>query len=91
VALSKTRFGPANCGSWVNDEPFALPSDKRLTLASYVAGTCKTACVEPVAAGDSLPAMPLFLDAKKYIRVPLDETYESTWKACPEEFKQRVI
>ncbi len=77
--------------SGINDEPFALPADKRLTLASYVAGTFKTAYVEPVAAGDSLPAMPLFLDAKKYIRVPLEETYEATWKACPEEFKQRVI
>jgi hypothetical protein len=75
--------------SGINDEPFALPADKRLTLASYVADTFKTAYVEPVA-GDSLPAMPLFLDAKKYIRVPLDETYEATWKACPEEFKQRV-
>ncbi len=68
-----------------------LPADKRLTLASYAAGTFKTAYVEPVAAGDTLPAMPLFLDAKKYIRVPLGETYESTWKACPEEFKQRVV
>ena len=77
--------------SGINDEPFALPADKRLTLASYMAGTFKTAYVEPVAAGDSLPAMPLFLDAKKYIRVPLEETYEATWKACPEEFKQRVI
>ena len=77
--------------SGINDEPFSLPADKRLTLASYVAGTFKTAYVEPVAAGDSLPAMPLFLDTKKYIRVPLEETYEATWKACPEEFKQRVI
>jgi hypothetical protein len=31
--------------------------------------------------------MPLFLDAKRYIRVPLEETYEATWKACPAEFK----
>jgi hypothetical protein len=75
----------------INDEPFALPADKRLTLASYVADTFKTAYVEPVAAGDNLPAMPLFLETKKYLRVPLEETYESTWKACPEEFKQRVI
>ena len=33
----------------VNDEPFELPADKRLTLASYVADTVKTAYVEPVA------------------------------------------
>jgi hypothetical protein len=77
--------------SGINDEPFALPADKRLTLASYVADTFKTAYVEPVAAGDSLPAMPLFLDSEKYMRVPLEETYEATWKGCPAEFKQRVI
>jgi hypothetical protein len=76
--------------SGFNDEPFALPDDKRLTLASYVAGTTKSAYVEPVAPGGGLPAMPLFLDTKRYIRVPLEETYEATWKACPEEFKQRV-
>jgi hypothetical protein len=77
--------------SGFNAEPFALPSDKRLTLASYVVDTLKTAYVEPVAAGDSLPAMPLFLDTRRYIRVPLEETYEATWNACPAEFKQRVI
>ncbi len=77
--------------SAINSEPFALPADKQLTLASYVSDSLKTAYVEPIAAGDNLPAMPLFLDTKRYIRVPLEETYEATWKACPEEFKQRVL
>ncbi len=75
----------------MNDEPFALPADKQLTLASYVAGTVKTAYVEPVAVGDILPAMPLFLESKAYIRVPLEESCEATWKACPEEFKERLV
>ncbi len=35
-------------------------------------------------------AMPLFLDWKAYIRVPLEETYQATWNACPAEFKDRV-
>jgi hypothetical protein len=50
----------------------------------------KVAYVEPVAEGDALPRMPVFLDAEVNIRLPLEETYELTWKACPEEFRERV-
>ena len=34
------------------EEPFELPSDKRLTLAAYAAGSEKVAYVENVAVGD---------------------------------------
>ncbi len=74
-----------------NSAEFLLPKDKPLTLASYVAAESKTAYVEVAAVGDVLPDMPLFLDTKAYIRVPLEQTYQATWNACPEEFKQRVI
>jgi len=74
----------------INPEPFTLPTDKPLTLASYVGGLMKVAYVEPVAVGDILPQMPVFLDAKLNVRLPLEETYELTWKACPEEFRERV-
>ena len=77
--------------SAINDEPFDLPIDKPLTLASYVGGSCKTAYVEPVAVGQTLPDMPLFLDPKTYLRVPLEQTYDATWTACPQEFRERVI
>jgi hypothetical protein len=74
----------------VTDEPFELPPDKRLTLASYVAALPKMAYVEPVAPGDGLADMPVFLDTRTYVRVPLEETYSTTWRGCPEEFKGRV-
>jgi hypothetical protein len=74
----------------INDEPFVLPPDKQLTLASYVAGLFKTAYVDPVAVGDALPDMPIFVDTKSYVRVPLEQTYNQTWKSCPEEFRQRI-
>ena len=45
----------------LQEEPFELPPDKPLTLATYSAGAVKTAYVEPVAVGDLLPEMPLFL------------------------------
>ena len=46
----------------LQEEPFELPPDKPLTLAAYSAGAVKTAYVEPVAVGDLLPEMPLFLE-----------------------------
>jgi hypothetical protein len=75
----------------VLDEPFELPPDKPLTLAAYVAGLLWTAYVEPVAVGDALPDMPVFLDADTYVLVPLDPTYRETWDRCPREFKDAVL
>jgi hypothetical protein len=72
------------------DEDFVLPVDKRLTLASYAAGVPIRAFVEPVAVGDSLPDMPLFLDPVTYVPTPLEESYQVTWRDCPEEFRERI-
>jgi hypothetical protein len=73
------------------EEPFELPSDKPLTLAAYSAGSIKMACVEPVAVGDILPEMPLFLIPDQYVSAPLEPSYEVTWNACPAAFKEAVI
>src|SRR4051812_33729179 len=40
---------------------FALPADKPLTCVAYVGGAGAEAFIEPVAVGDALPDMPLFL------------------------------
>jgi hypothetical protein len=74
----------------LSDERFELPNAKPLTLAAYVAGVTKTAYVDPVAVGDALTEMPVFLDEKTYARTPLEETYATTWNACPKEFRDRV-
>lgn len=71
----------------VDDEPFQLLPDKQLTLAAYVAGIPKTAYVELVAVGDLLPEMPAYLDPDSYVLVPLESTYETTWKSCPEDMR----
>jgi hypothetical protein len=73
------------------EEPFALPLDKPLTLAAYSAGDVKVACVEPVAVGDVLPEMPLYLEPERYIPAPLESTYLITWNACPTALKEAVI
>lgn len=42
-----------------------------------------TSYVEPVAVGDSLPPMPLFLDEEYYVDMPLEATYQAAWLATP--------
>jgi hypothetical protein len=69
------------------DQQFELPPDKPLTLAAYQVEPIKTAYVEPVAVGDLLPDMPLFLDGEAHIFVPLEETYQATWNVLPAELR----
>ena len=69
------------------EEDFELPGRKPLTAASYVAEVPRTAYVENFAVGDPLPPMPVFLDADRYVYAPLEETYQTTWNRCPEEFR----
>jgi len=72
------------------DEPFELLSDKPLTLVVYSAGIPKKAYVEPVAVGDALPDMPIFLDPDTYILALLEAAYLATWESCPEEFREAI-
>jgi hypothetical protein len=65
------------------EQDFELPADKRLTLAAYDAGPPPVAYVEPVAVGDVLPDMPIFLKPGFYVPAPLEETYQTTWNHFP--------
>jgi hypothetical protein len=71
----------------VRDEPFTLPPDKPLTVASYSTGAEITAYVEPVAVGDPLPDMPVFLTAGRYVLCPLEATYQTAWEQFPAPLK----
>jgi hypothetical protein len=74
----------------IRDEPFELPVDKPLTVAAYCAGPPQTAYVEPVAVGDPLPSLAIFLDPGTYVPAPLEATYEATWAACPDALKDDI-
>lgn len=74
----------------ISDEPFALPSDRPLTLASYQASPTKTAYVEPYAVDEPIPDMPLFLHDHFYINVPLEATYMETWNVLPKLLRDLV-
>lgn len=67
----------------IKDEEFTLPSGKPLTLASYSAGNTITGYIEPVGVGDTLPDMPIFLTADRYVSCPLETTYLASWDAYP--------
>jgi hypothetical protein len=63
------------------------PVDKPLTLASYEAAFPKNAYVEPVAVGDILPDMPIFLAPGWYVNVPLESTYQSAFTGVPRRWR----
>ncbi len=67
------------------DTPDDLPADKSPSAVSYDAGNPFLAYVEPLAVGDPLPEMPLFLQPGICIPCPLEESYMATWDALPEE------
>jgi hypothetical protein len=71
----------------IAERPFVLPPDKPLTVAAYRAAPTKTAYVEPVAVGDRLPALPIFLLEDEYILAPLEESYQKSWAAYPADLK----
>lgn len=72
----------------IADASFRLPADKPLTLAAYRAGLTKRAYIEPVAVGDTLPDMPLFLREGVYVNVPLEETYRTAWQNMPQRWRR---
>ena len=75
----------------IENEPFELPDDKPLTLASYSSGDVITAYIEPVAVGDEMPDMALFLLPESHVPTPLGATYETTWNVCPKPLQQAVL
>jgi hypothetical protein len=74
----------------IEEASFELPPDKRLIVAAYAAGDLPTAYVEPVAVGDSLPEMPIFLEPGTYVPAPLESTYQTTWDKCPDAIREIV-
>lgn len=72
------------------EEDFVFPEGKDRILASYQTGIESVAYVEPIAVGDQLRDMPLFLTSDYYVGVPLESTYMAAWSASPEELRIAV-
>ena len=65
-------------------------SDKPLTMVSYEAGDVLRFFAEPVAVGDQLAAMPLFLEPNAHIDVALESTYASAFAAVPRRWREEL-
>jgi hypothetical protein len=76
--------------SEILDDDFRLPADKPLTLVAYAAGLVKRAYIEPVAVGDVLPDMPVFLEPDIYVLVPLESTYQAAFDAVPRRWREEL-
>jgi hypothetical protein len=62
------------------------PLNQQLALTSYEATEAPRAFVEPVAVGEPLPSMPLFLKPGAHIAVPLEATYLAAFDALPQRW-----
>lgn len=75
---------------YIAGKEYSAPSDKPLTLAAYESDLVTRAYVETVAVGDTLPDMPLFLEPRGCISVPLDASYEAAWDAVPRRWRDVI-
>jgi hypothetical protein len=72
----------------IHDEPFILPKDKPLTLVAYECGMTTRAYIEPIAVGDVLPDMSLFVEPENHILVPLETTYQASFASMPQRWRR---
>ena len=72
------------------DDPLRLPPETPLSVFAYECDDRVRSYLEPLAVGDCLPDMPVFLYPEMYIDVPLEATYMAAWEAVPRRW-QKVI
>lgn len=71
-------------------EPWAAPSDRPLTLVGYESALTVRAFVQPLAIGEVLIDMPLYLEPDGYVLVPLEATYSRAFDALPKRWRSVV-
>jgi hypothetical protein len=71
----------------VTGQEYQMPAGKPLTLAAYDAAAGLRAYVVHLAVGDSLTDMPLFLQPRAHVSVPLETTYRMAFAAVPRRWR----
>ena len=69
---------------------YSAPADKPLTVVAYESDLLTRAYVEPIAVGDTLPDMPLFLEPGGCVSVPLERSYQTTWETLPPPLQELI-
>jgi hypothetical protein len=75
---------------FIDGQQPARHTDKPLTLAAYESDLTIRAYVEPMAVGDKLAEMPLFLEPGGCVLVPLEASYEAAWDAVPRRWRNFI-
>jgi hypothetical protein len=71
----------------ITGQEYTAPADKPLTLAAYESALTVRAYVQPLAIGERLTDMPLFLEPGAHVPVPLEATYQSAFAALPRRWR----
>jgi hypothetical protein len=82
VRFWQDSFGETDVPGVTHEQP--------LGMAAYRCDLAPTAYFEPLAVGDVLIDMPVFLTPDLYVNVPLEATYLDAWRGVPDRWK-RVI
>jgi hypothetical protein len=70
------------------DGRFVPPADRHLTLVAYECELAVThAYIEPIAPGDTLPDMPVFLQPDNCVMIPLETTYTDAFRVQPDRWR----
>ena len=72
------------------EEPPSRPGDRPLEAVSYevIGGHTVRSHVVPLACGDALPEMPVFLRPRWFVRLPLERTYFEALQGLPARFRR---
>jgi hypothetical protein len=72
---------------YVTGQEYRMPSGKSLTLAAYDVADGLRAYVVHLGTGDGLTDMPLFLQPRAHVAVPLETTYGLAFAAVPRRWR----
>ena len=72
----------------ISGEEYAPPAGRPLTLVAYETVLTVRYYVEPVAVGEVLPEMPLFLEPNGCVGTPLEATYQTAFAAMPRRWRR---
>jgi Protein of unknown function (DUF4058) len=75
---------------YIASEDYLPPAEKPLTAVAYESELVTRGYVEPLAVGDAMPEMPLFLEPGGCVSVPLERSYQSTWDTLPPPLKELI-
>jgi hypothetical protein len=77
---------------WIElgQETVNFPSARPLQVVSYLSQGKVSSFIEPLVVGDRLPEAPLFLDDGRFVRLPLEVTYMTSFEALPEHLREEI-